>query len=221
MISANPGQSLRDIFLSLSNLCFVLVVVTACSITPRHDIRPKPEFIRAGVQAGDTVEIVTLEGSAVTLTVTDVRGGEIRGETPSGNARVVDFAEIASIAKRSWDPPAHPCGGGQPVGCSIPEVVLAVSDDYQRQAEKFRGACVTHDFCYRHGFATYGLDRATCDDEFYADMKASCQTLGPLSFLDPKEYAMCQAAAAQTFEAVRRYGEAHFLTTASTVCEYR
>jgi len=201
-------------------LCLAVGVV-ACSVTPSHDIRPHPDHIRAGVQVGDTVEIVTAGGREVTLVVSDVRGSELAGESKDGSREVIDFADIASIAKRSWTPPVHPCGGGQPVGCSIPEVVLVLSEDYERQAQKFGGACATHDFCYRHGFATYGEDRDTCDATFLADMKASCQSLGPLSMLDAKEFGICQLAAQQTFEAVRRYGGPHFRSTTSTVCEYR
>lgn len=207
---------------ALTLLCLATsLMLMSCSVTPRHDIKPRPDFIHAGVQVGDTVEIVTDDGREVTLIVSDVRSTSLAGESPHGVADIIDFADITNIAKRSWTEPAHPCGGGQPVGCSIPEVVLVLSEDYQRQADKFRGACATHDFCYRHGYATYGLDRSTCDDTFYDDMQASCSSMGALSILDPKEFGICQAAARQTFEAVRRYGEPHFRTTTSSVCDYR
>ena len=82
-------------------------------------------------------------------------------------------------------------------------------------------ACVTHDFCYRHGFATYGLAREQCDAEFLQDMKQACGGFGGLGRLDAKEYGICQLAASQTYETVRRKGEPHFRTTGSTYCEYR
>ena len=206
---------------NMRDFCKTIVVLaalsaTSCSVTPRHDILPRPDHIRAGVEAGDTVEIETKDGRELEIVVVEIRGSTIVGERDS-----VDIADIASIAKRSWTEPNHPCGGGKPVGCSIPEVVLLLSEDFERQAEKFRKACVSHDFCYRHGYVTYGENRGSCDDTFYEDMKASCQTLGPLSILDAKEFGMCRAAAAQTFEAVKRYGEPHFQTAGSSYCEYR
>ena len=82
-----------------------------------------------------------------------------------------------------------------PTGCSIPEVVLLLSTEYVRQAEKFRAACVTHDFCYRHGLATYGATHAECDLVFYDDMKKACKGTGVLGLLDVEEFGKCQLAA--------------------------
>jgi hypothetical protein len=45
--------------------------------------------------------------------------------------------------------------------------------------------------------------------------------MGALSVMDIKEYTLCQTAARQTFEAVRRYGEDAYRTSSSTVCEYQ
>ena len=130
-------------------------------------------------------------------------------------------ALIMLIAACATTPEEHPCGGSLPVGCSIPTAVTVLLEPYQEQAEKFHGACVTHDFCYRHGAATYGLGREECDDEFYINMKAACSGFGNLGFLDPEGFAKCQLAALETYEAVRKHGEKHFQTTHSTVCEYR
>jgi coproporphyrinogen III oxidase len=113
------------------------------------------------------------------------------------------------------------CGGTEPLGCSIPAAVLVVSKDYEEQADKFHNACVTHDLCYRHGAATYGLSRKQCDDEFYDNMKAACSGFKGLGVLDPEDFAKCQFAAKQTFEAVRTHGEKHFQATTSTYCAYR
>lgn len=188
-----------------------------CShIVPSHDIRAKPEFIRAGVQVGDSVEITTKDGEYREFIVEDVGT-----DTIVGPAETIRFSEIQSLVKRSWKEPAHPCGGGTPVGCSIPQVVLILSEDYQQQAEKFHPACVTHDFCYRHGFATYGATREECDAAIYADMKKACGGMGGLSVIDVQEFSVCKFAANRTFEAVRRHGEKHFQTATSTYCEYR
>ena len=193
------------------------IAAQGCSqITPSHDIRAKPEYIQAGVQTGDLVEITTKDGKHKKFVVEGVGTNDIKGPSET-----IPFSEIQSIVKRSWKEPAHPCGGAIPVGCSIPEVVLLLSKDYEQEAEKFHPACVTHDFCYRHGFATYGATRQECDTVFYNDMKKVCTGMGGLGVLDVKEFGICQLAANQTYEGVRRYGEKHFRTTASTYCEYR
>ncbi len=190
----------------------LLISAYGCShVVPSHDIRAKPAYIQAGVQSGDLVEITTKEGNYRDFVVKDVGTDAIEG--PSENIR---FNEIESIVKRSWKEPAHPCGGGVPVGCSIPEVVLLLSGDYKRQAEKFHPACVTHDFCYRHGVATYGVTRDECDTAFYSDMKKACKGWGGLDLLDIQAFGKCQLAASQTSEVVRRRGEKHFQSTTST-----
>lgn len=126
-----------------------------------------------------------------------------------------------SLSACTSTPPAHGCGGGEPLGCSIPIAVLVVSSDYEAQANKFHGACVAHDLCYRHGAATYGLSREECDTEFYDSMKTACSGFKGLGVLDPEEFAKCQFAARQTYEAVRTHGEKHFRSATSTFCAYR
>ncbi len=200
----------------LSSL-FLIVLLTGCAqVTPKHDIPVKREYIEAGIQVGDTIEITTLDGEEHRFEVVDVQPHEIVG--PDGAIAVTN---IRSIKKRSWKVPIHPCGNNEPVGCSIPEVVLIISSDYEEQAEKYHPACVTHDFCYRHGFATYGVTREQCDAEFLQDMKQACAGYGGLGRLDVEQYGICQLAASQTYEAVRRKGEPSFRTTGSTYCEYR
>jgi hypothetical protein len=190
-------------------------ILNSCGYAPTHEIPAKPMYIQAGVKPGDTIVVTTKDGIETTMVVSEVRAMAIAGE-----GKVIQFRDIEAIAVRSWKEPEHPCGAGEPVGCSIPEVVLTLSEDYGNQADKFHPACVIHDFCYRHGFATYGTDRATCDDNFYQDMQERCKTMGALSVLDIKEYTLCQTAALQTYEAVRRYGQSAYRTTGSTVCEY-
>ncbi len=191
-------------------------LVASCAWTPLHDIRPRPDYITAGVQVGDTVEIETKDGEQLKFEVTEVSASAVIGENEN-----VAFSDIAKIGKRSWTKPEHPCGGGKPVGCSIPEVVLVLSEEYADQASKFHSACVTHDFCYRHGLATYGTAREECDSVFYEDMKKECGGTKGLDVLDVPNYAICQVAARQSYEAVRRYGEKAYQTTNSTYCDYR
>ena len=113
----------------------------------------------------------------------------------------------------------HPCGELEPLGCSIPQAVL-LFEQYAQQADKFHGACVRHDLCYRHGNVTYGLSRERCDDEFYENMKDACAGTANLGMLDPADYAKCQLAANQTYEAVRSHGEKHFKLGSGSYCEY-
>jgi hypothetical protein len=103
---------------------------------------------------------------------------------------------------------APPCGGSQPLGCSIPTAVLVVSQDYEAQADKFHSACVTHDLW-------------ACDTEFLDNMKTACSGFKGLGMLDPEEFAKCQFAAKQTYEAVRTHGEKHFQSATSSYCAYR
>lgn len=198
-------------------IAIVLILVTGCARTvPSHDIPVRKEYIEAGIQAGDAVEITMIDGEEKSFEVVDVRTNVIVG--PDGD---IPISDVQSIVKRSWTQPGHPCGANEPVGCSIPEVVLLLSDEYSEQAAKFHPACVKHDFCYRHGYATYGDTRELCDEQFLEDMKKACGGASVLNLLNAKGYGICSVAAGQTYEAVRRKGEPHFRTRTSTYCEFR
>ncbi len=198
-------------------ITIVLVPLGGCGrVTPSHSIPVRHDYIEAGIQAGDTIEVTMVDGELRTFEVVDVRSNAIVG--PDG---VISIGSIKSIVKRSWAVPGHPCGANEAVGCSIPEVVLLLSDDYSEQAGKFHPACVMHDFCYRHGHATYGDTREQCDKEFLEDMKEVCAGTSLLNLLDAKGFSMCRVAADQTYEAVRRNGEPHFRTSTSSFCEFR
>lgn len=130
-----------------------------CSmVAPAHVIPVRADYIEAGVEVGDTLEVTTSDGTETKITVVNVTADYIEG--PDGRIAIGD---IQGIVKRSFELPGHPCGANEPVGCSIPEIVLLLSEKYKEQAEKFHPACVKHDFCYRHGYATYGVDREQCD----------------------------------------------------------
>jgi len=206
----------RTIAARLMTVLVLSAAIAACSYAPLQDIRVKPEFIKAGVQPGDTVEIETKDGKTRKFVVTSVSATVIEGEDNR-----VPLSDIQKIGVRSWQEPGHPCGAGEPVGCSVPEVLLVLVDYYEEQANRFHKACVTHDFCYRHGYATYGTERAACDDVFYQEMQDECGSFGALSVLDVKQYSLCQLTAKQTFEAVRRYGEPAYRSATSSYCEYR
>lgn len=195
----------------------LIVLVAGCSkIMPTHNIPAHPDYIVSGVQSGDTIAVTTNDGRVRTMEVTQVNANSIDSVDET-----IYFGDIQSIEIQSWTAPEHPCGAGVPVGCSIPEVVLLLSDDYQQQADKFHPACVVHDFCYRHGFATYGVNREQCDADFYERMKKACSGTAGLGIFDVKQNSICRISAKQTYEAVRRKGAPHFRSTNSIVCEYR
>lgn len=200
----------------ISLLVLLIVAAAGCSkITPTHNIPVKPDYIHAGVQPGDKIRITSKDGTVHNIEVTAVGKDTIESADMT-----IYFRDIESIERQSWTEPTHPCGAGQPVGCSIPQVVAVLEQKYMKQAGKFHKACVVHDFCYRHGFATYGVNRAQCDTDFYERMKEECA--GGLGILDVKDYSICRVWAKQTYEAVNKHGEPHFRTgTSSTECEYR
>jgi hypothetical protein len=194
----------------------ISATVSGCAaVTPSHDIPVKTEYIEAAVQVGDTLEVTMIDGEEKTIEVTGMRMDAI--ETADGD---ISISNIQKIVKRSWTEPAHPCGANEPVGCSIPEVLL-LSEEYKEQAEKFHPSCVTHDFCYRHGVVTYGVTREECDADFLAGMKKSCGGYRGLGLLDLEGYSICHTAAQQTYNVVRLKGEANFRTTTSSYCEYK
>ena len=183
------------------------------------DVRPEPIFIDAAIAPGDQVLVETADGEEHQFEVRLISGDVIYGV----NGEEIAYEDIERLQKRSWEEPAHPCGGGRPVGCSIPEVLTATVGYYKDYQERFHQACVQHDFCYRHGYATYGLNRQDCDDNFYADMNKECSDTSFLDILDSdslREKAGCKLAADQLYVAVQRYGAKAFLDATSTVCEY-
>jgi hypothetical protein len=193
------------------------VFLCACAqLVPSHEIPAKQDHINAGVQAGDSVEIITTDGRHVEFVVTDVVANGIEGPSET-----IPFGEIDKLVIRSWEAPKNPCAVAAPVGCSIPEIVLILSSDYAKQAEKFQPACVAHDFCYRHGYITYGESREECDNTFYADIKKACAGPYGLDRLDIEQSIICKLAADQTYNAVRHYGEPHYKTTTGSYCEYQ
>ncbi|MDH3915077.1 MAG: phospholipase [Chromatiales bacterium] len=200
----------------------VIVMANACaSIAPMRDVRPEPDFISAAVQPEDKVAVSTVDGRELEFEVASVEADAI----VSADGRRVYFRDIDAIAIRSWEEPAHPCGGGTPVGCSVPEVISAASTYHDRYKDVFHKACAEHDYCYRHGHATYGLDQRYCDNRFYGDMMEQCGSAGGgiLGLTDVDglaERAKCRLAADQFYAAVQRYGAKAFRTTGSTYCPF-
>ena len=116
-----------------------------------------------------------------------------------------------------------PCGGAVPLGCSIPEVLTLIGSFVNEYQNKFHNACVFHDFCYRHGYITYGFGRDQCDALFLVEMREICDVkLASWEFIsDPLTEGKCLLAAVNLHEGVRRYGKEYFRLDSSTYCEYQ
>jgi hypothetical protein len=214
-------QTNRD-RLRMTVLLTLLSVICGCAnITPMREVRPEPDFIRAAVQPDHEIAISTSDGRRLEFRVASVETDALVGT----DGQRVEFRDIDTVSIRSWEEPAHPCGGGLPVGCSVPEVVSAVSSYHDHYRDEFHRACSDHDYCYRHGYATYGLDQRYCDDRFYGDMMEQCGSAGGgvLGLTDVEglaERAKCRLAADQFYAAVQRYGSKAFRTTDSTYCPF-
>lgn len=211
----------RDRWARLGLAVVTVLVVGACaSVTPMKEVRPEPAFIEAAVEPDHEVEIGTTDGRQLSFVVAKVESGKVHGT----GGEVVPFSDIDSISIRSWSEPTHPCGAGEPVGCSIPEVISVVSSFHEEYKHEFHSACVEHDYCYRHGLATYGLNQAYCDDRFYGDMMEQCGSgggiLGISDLNELAEQAKCRLAADHFYEAVRAHGYKAFRTSNSTYCEF-
>lgn len=72
-------------------------------------------------------------------------------------------------------------GRGEGLNCSIPSLLeLAMFDQGEKEAAislQFRQACVYHDYCYRHGHATYGYTRNDCDYALQQIAYRSCRVI--------------------------------------------
>ena len=202
----------------------VLVMAAGCSYAPEKEIPPQPDFVAAAVAPDDVVSIETVDGAVIELTVAAIEPEAVVGT----DGRRIPYADISRLTVRSWTEPEHPCGAGEPVGCSLPELITAVSTYHEEFSDRFRPSCVRHDYCYRHGHATYGYDQRACDDRFYADMKAQCddgsgvmKALESLADVEKiADGAKCRFSADQFYEAVRQHGHKAFRTATSTVCEF-
>lgn len=88
------------------------------------------------------------------------------------------YKNVESIKDREYPPTAQPIpytsaellqfgGRGMGINCSLPDIIAPLF--FERNAREapvslqFRQACAYHDYCYRHGAATYGFSQAQCD----------------------------------------------------------
>lgn len=212
MQAGNAGFALAK---KVGAFALMILPVAGCSLTPWRTVLPYPQHIRSGVEAGDTIRVITTDGETRELTVRTVHQDALVGTESS-----VAFDEIESIRKRSATPIRNPCDDGTPVGCSVPTAVTLMSEFHSRYASRFNEACIAHDYCYRHGSATYGDTRRDCDARFLENMQASCAPISGLD-LDPTSTAECFLAAKEFHLVVRGAGEDRFKREAGSYCEYR
>jgi hypothetical protein len=74
-------------------------------------------------------------------------------------------------------------GQGQGLSCSLPSGAQAIafsrSDREAPIALQMRQACAFHDYCYRHGNATYGYSQADCDFMLQQQAFRLCKFINP------------------------------------------
>jgi hypothetical protein len=130
--------------------------------------------------------------------------------------------DIVRLEKRSKTAPANPCSPQIPLGCSLPQWATLLSSTQSQYKDFFYPSCAQHDYCYRHGAATYGMDQHDCDFQFLEDMRAQCHPDNILLLLleSVTNYTECNALAMEFYQAVQKYGASRFNSTTSTWCEY-
>jgi hypothetical protein len=111
-------------------------------------------------------------------------------------------------------------GKGEGLNCSIPEFlspVFRLDDGDADVSLQFRQACVSHDFCYRHGHATYGYSQAECDHMLQEASARICNYIA--SKRDMR--LNCERRSKKVLLGVRLGGSKAFMdTNGSTYFEY-
>lgn len=72
-------------------------------------------------------------------------------------------------------------GKGEGLNCSIPQEHALFKLDSKEfpPSLQFRQACVYHDYCYRHGAATYGYQQVDCDFKLLEHSYRLCRMIAP------------------------------------------
>lgn len=205
-------------------LVAMLAIAALCiACAPKHNVKPLPNFVDAAIEPGDSVEVTTFSGETFEFVVT-----EVTGEALHGAERRIPIVDIAELKKVAWKRPPSPCGGEKKLGCSVPLLVSLASKEHSHYREEFYDACAQHDYCYRHGARTYGVDREFCDTEFLQNMQMTCPDKSMSIFgtvvqaisNDVKSRSTCLRIANDFHLAARDYGEQHFQADTSSYCEY-
>ena len=196
-------------------LIFCVVLLSACA--QWQQVRPYPDFVAAEIRVGDELRIETRDGQRRELTVYDVQKDRIIGENET-----ILLVDIDQLEKKSNTRPANPCSPQVPLGCSVPGWATAMHSSQSHYQEYFYPSCEQHDYCYRHGAATYGLSQTACDYQFLQDMQDQCHpdNFLKLAMMADDDYVLCNAVATEFYLAVQKYGAQRFLSNNSTYCEY-
>jgi hypothetical protein len=232
LMTMGPGERIRDYYqtrqcratghvIRSTRLAGVVLALILFSVLPGcsqwWQVRPYPAFVAAEIAPGDKIRYELSDGSRHKMTVEKVRADRIEGQN-----QVVSLDDMVSLEKYSEHAAANPCSPQFPLGCSVPKSVTVLVSSQKRYAEFFYPSCEQHDYCYRHGAATYGETQNSCDTRFLEDLQDQCS---PDSFtkvllqLD-MNYAECGATAIAYYQAVQQYGGKKFNSTASSYCEY-
>lgn len=119
-------------------------------------------------------------------------------------------------------------GKGQGLNCSIPSFVEPLFfDPSQFNTEngtpaaplslQFAQACYAHDMCYRHGAATYGYEKADCDDLLFDQTYRLCTSIyrsrtnvAQSSKQEKDSIQTCKAQAGSVYLGVAEFGGRSF-----------
>jgi len=204
-----------------TNACLYLLVFLLMGCSRPYNIKPIPSFIQHSIDAGDTIILAhKTQPEPTKVKVVAVEKEALVLETGS-----IAFTQILSITKISATKPDYPCGGEESLGCSIPFLLRVTDGGYGKYAHHFFDSCVQHDFCYRHGFRTYGYGQYECDLEFRENLLFQCTQKDQRSWtqqiLNNDTHAgSCEDIAQQMFQALQIFGAANFKKEDSTFCAY-
>ena len=201
--------------LKLLTIALCLLLLSSCA--QWWQVRPHTDFVSAEIKPGDKLRFETRDGARSKLVVVAIEDDKIIGEHQS-----VMLADIVRLEKHSKTAPANPCSPHIPLGCSLPQWATLLSSTQSQYQDFFYPSCEQHDYCYRHGAATYGMDQRGCDSRFLEDMQAQCHPDSVMKLLLQFEmnYAECNALAMEFYQVVKKYGASRFSSTSSTYCEY-
>ena len=197
--------------------CLLLSLALLSACAQWWEVRPYPDFVNADIRTGDQLRIETRDGQRSKLVVVEVQDDRIVGEN-----QTILLQDIVRLEKRSKDPPANPCSPQVPMGCSVPGWAVVLHGSQARFKEYFYPSCEQHDYCYRHGTATYGMSKDDCDYQFLQDMQAQCQpdNIVDLVLISGDNFTACGAVAMEFYLAVQQYGAQRYNANPSTYCEY-
>jgi len=196
---------------------FLVPLFLLCSCAQWWQVRPYPDFITAEIKAGDQLRIETSDGIKRKVVVVKVLNDRLVGEE-----QIVLFTDIVTLEKHSKTSPVNACIPSQSLGCSVPQWASLLGDKQSKYKDFFYPSCEQHDYCYRHGAATYGMNQEACDVNFLGNMQDQCSPANMQKFLLEvnMDYAECNLIAVEFSQVVAAYGANHFKSVQSSYCEY-